>query len=237
MHRFYQPSEAFAGNYINSSDKKLISQLSNVLRAKEGEKFLFFDGSGEEYLSQLIELQNNFVKLLIIDKKKGEAELEKEIVLYPSLLKADKFEWMLQKVTELGVTKIVPVVSKRCIIDTISQAKFNRYGEIIKEATEQCGGCIIPSLQEPVVFESAVQIAANDNGCGFIAWEQEEEEQIPTSLRCDRVHFFIGPEGGYSKEEVDYALKNKIKAVSLGKRILRAETASIYALSILQNYN
>ncbi|MFA6422510.1 MAG: RsmE family RNA methyltransferase [Candidatus Buchananbacteria bacterium] len=237
MHRFYQPVEAFAGNYINSEDRKFISQLSKVLRVKEGDRFMIFDGSGYEYLSQLVSLTPALVKFLIIDKKLGEAELKKEIIIYPSLLKSDKFDWVLQKVTELGVKKIVPVVSDRCIVRDISSAKESRYLEILKEATEQCGGAIIPKFDNIFDFEGAIRSASEDDGLKLIAWEKDKENtfgELAGKIRAaSKVHIFIGPEGGYGESEIEYALNSGIRPFSLGSRILRAETASLHLVSLL----
>jgi len=237
MQRFYQPPEAFAGNYINSNDKKFINQLIKVLRAREGERFIIFDNSDFEYMVQLVSLNYDLAKFLIIDKKKNQAETGKEIIIYPSLLKSDKFEWLLQKATELGVKKIVPVISQRSIVKNISNLKKERYGEIVKEATEQCGGAVIPKIDEEIDFDSAIRMLSKEEGLRLIAWEREKDtgiKEIVGKLKAnDKIHVFVGPEGGYSDEEISFAIKNGLKTFSLGPRILRAETASIYILSLL----
>ena len=224
------PKEDFGGDYIISRDKGLVGQLKKVLRAKEGDKFWLFDGSGLEFLGQLIELSASQVKFLIIDRRQGVAEADSQVVLYQSLVKADKFEWILQKATELGVAAIVPVVSARSIVRQVTPAKMKRYQEILKEATEQCGGAIIPELSLPVGFAEAVKHAAKQPGIKLIAWEKESEAAL---VGGKDVCIFIGPEGGFTEEEIAAACEAGIKPVSLGKRILRAETAAIATLAKL----
>lgn len=230
MQRFFIPKEDFSGDYIVSRDKGLIGQLKKVLRAKEGDKFWLFDGSGLEYLGQLIELSANQVKFLIIDKRQGIAEADSQIVLYQSLIKADKFEWVLQKATELGVAAVVPVVSARSIVRQATPAKMKRYQEILKEATEQCGGAMIPELSLPVSFIDAVKHAAKQSGIKMIAWEKEGEAGL---IKAKEVCIFIGPEGGFTEEEISLAKEGGITPVSLGRRILRAETAAVVSLAKL----
>jgi 16S rRNA (uracil1498-N3)-methyltransferase len=236
VQRFYLGPELFNGNYILVSDKKFINQLLKVLRAKEGDRFSVFDNSGLEYAVQLITLGKNEAKFLIIDRKRGICEPHNKLTLYPSLLKSDKFEWMLQKATELGVEKIVPVVSKRCTVNDLSAQKMKTYLEIIKEATEQCGGCVMTKLESAVSFNDAVQSVSTLGGAKLIAWEEEMEASINSKLvSVEEAHIFIGPEGGYEKEEIQFALKYGIKPVTLGKRILRAETASVFIASLYSN--
>lgn len=230
MQRFFIPKEDFSGDYVISHDKGLIGQLKKVLRAKEGDKFWLFDGSGTEFLGQLITLSANQVKFLLIDKRQSNCEADSQVVLYQSLVKADKFEWILQKATELGVAAIVPVVSARSIVRQVTPAKMKRYQEILKEATEQCGGAVIPELSLPVSFVEAVKHASKQPGTKLIAWEKENEAEL---VGGKDVCVFVGPEGGFTEEEIIVARNAGIKSISLGKRILRAETAAIVTLAKL----
>lgn len=232
MHRFYLTKDHFFGNYIMANEKEIISQLARVLRAKEGEKFVVFCGDGLEYICQLVELSKEQAKFLIIDERGGEREPARFITLYPSLLKSDKFEWLLQKVTELGVSRIMPVVSARCVVREISPAKMKRYQEIIREAVEQCGGARVPALSPVASWRKALGIALMETGEKYIAWENSAEaEIIPSDGSVSPVHLFVGPEGGYGEEEIEQAAEKGIRPVSLGKRILRAETAGIIAVA------
>ena len=230
MHRFYLSADTFSGDYIDSSDKGLILQLSKVLRAKEGDQFWLFDGLGYEYLGQIVELSAKSVRFLLIDKKYSTHEPVSQVVLYQSLLKSDKLEWVMQKAAELGVKEIVPVISSRSIVRQITASKMERYQDILKEATEQCGGAIIPKLVLAIDFKEAGKLVAKEDGLKFIAWEQETDRQLKIA---GKVHIFVGPEGGFSEEEINLAKNNNIEAITLGSRILRAETAAIVVLAKL----
>ena len=232
MHRFYLTKDHFFGNYIMANEKEIISQLARVLRAKEGERFIVFCGDGLEYICQLTELSKTQAKFLVIDERQGEREPARFITLYPSLLKSDKFEWLLQKVTELGVSRIVPVVSARCVVKEISPAKLKRYQEIIREAVEQCGGARIPILEPAASWRKALNMASVEAGEKYIAWEDSKEARFFASPdNVNPVHIFIGPEGGFEDEEIELAKSKGIIPISLGKRILRAETAAIVAMA------
>lgn len=232
MHRFYLPPENFRGDYIISTSPELVNQLAKVLRAKHGDKFIFFNNTESEFIGQLVELGKKEVKFLIIDSKPGKREPVRQVTLYQSLLKSDKFDWLIQKAVELGVKKIVPVYSRYSIVKDITPAKRKRYEEIIKEATEQCGGVRLVEFSSVISFAEAIEQAGKIAGAKIIAWERETEYSLADAA-TDEVQLFIGPEGGYSEEEIEAAKNHQIVPVSLGKRILRAETAAIASLSKL----
>jgi 16S rRNA (uracil1498-N3)-methyltransferase len=232
MQRFYLPPNCFRGDYAVSNNLDLIGQLSKVLRARHGDKFLLFNNSNLEYLGQMVELTKKEVKFLIIDQQPGQREPARQITLYQSLLKSDKFDWLIQKAVELGVTRIVPVVASRSITKSISPAKRDRYEEIIKEATEQCGGIHLAELSAVISFKEAITGAGKQPGAKIIAWEKETDYDL-AAASTESIQLFIGPEGGYSEEEIELAKEQQVIPVSLGRRILRAETAAIAALAKL----
>lgn len=229
MHRFYIEKAAFHGDYVVCRDKVIINQLIKVLRAKEGERFIVFEGSGFEYVSQLIDLKKEEARFLIIDRHLGRRELKNKIVLYQSLLKGEKMDLLVQKATELGVSLFIPVISARSIVRGITPAKQKRYSEIIKEATEQCGGSKLMELAPAIGFPEAVKLAEESAGHKYIAFEKEMKNT--PNINAEEVHLFVGPEGGYEDIEVSLASRSGILPVSLGLRILRAETATIYFIS------
>ncbi len=232
MQRFYLPASEFKGDYAKSQNAELINQLTKVLRAKHGDKFGLFNGDGQEYLAQLTDLTKKEVKFILIDQHPGGREPLKKVTLYQSLLKKDKFDWLLQKAVEMGVYKIVPVISQYSIVTDLSPAKRYRYEEIIKEATEQCGGTVLPEIAPALKFFTAIEEAGKAGGAKAIAWEKESEYSI-ADIATDNIQLFIGPEGGFSNEEIIAAKNNQIVPVTLGRRILRAETAAIIALAKL----
>ena len=236
MQHFYLPAENFRDDYIIASDKKLIHQLSKVLRSQEGDRFAIFDNSGEEYLAQLIELNKLTAKFLIIDRKLGQTEAKVAITIYQSLIKPEKFEWFLQKAVEVGVKKIVPIVAKRSIIKDITPAKKQRYREIIKEATEQSERVKLLELGEVVNFTGAVKSASLETGLKLIAAERYGHV-VPELFKSESFQIFVGPEGGWDKEELNYAQENSLEPVGLGKRIFRSETCGIYLASVLDFFS
>ena len=232
MQRFYLPQENFSSQRVISEDKKLITQLAKVLRAKHGDRFFLFYGDGREFLTQLVSLTGKKVEFLIVDEILGQKELKQEIVLYQSLLKADKLDWIIQKAVELGVTKIIPVISEHCVVRSVSTAKKIRYEQIIKEATEQCGGTKLAIISNPIPYLQAVATLGSEPAHKLIAWERSDSRQ-PEVTTKKKINLFIGPEGGYSETEILTAEENGLVAFSLGKRILRAETAALTALARL----
>lgn len=232
MHRFYLSPTCFRGDYVVSGNLELINQLAKVLRARHGDKFQIFNNSEFEYVGQLVELGKKEVKFLIIDQRSGRREPARQITLYQAILKSDKFDWLIQKAVELGVQRIVPVISCHSIVKDISASKRKRYEEIIKEATEQCGGVRLPELAPVMDFASAIESAGKQSGAKIIAWEKETEYNLADAATAE-VQLFIGPEGGYSTEEIEEAKNKQIIPVTLGNRILRAETAAIAALAKL----
>jgi 16S rRNA (uracil1498-N3)-methyltransferase len=232
MQRFYLPPENFGSDYIISKDSVLIKQLISVLRAKEGAKFLVFNGDGRERLVQLIELTKKQVKFLIINDEAGRREPSREIHLYMALVKTDKLDWIVQKATELGAASITPFVSSRCVAKDLSPAKLFRLKQIAKEATEQCGGSRLPEISPAKNFKLAVDEAKRSDGLNLLAWEEESDNGL-AEVENKKINLFIGPEGGFDKTEVETAQKAGFQIVSLGQRILRAETAAIASLAVL----
>lgn len=232
MQRFYLPSINFDGDYVVSHDQDFLKQLAGVLRAKEGQKFLVFNGDGREKMVQLLNLSKKEVKFLIIDDKQGPREPAIKVNLFLALIKADKLEWAVQKAVELGVSSINPILTQRCVVKDLSINKIKRLTDIIIEATEQCGGCRLPALNPVLPFSKALFAAEKFGGAKLIAWEEETTNQLK-DFKSEEINIFIGPEGGFSPEEINQAEGLGFTLVSLGQRILRAETAPLAALATI----
>jgi len=179
--------------------------------------------------------------LHILGKKQAQTELPVRLVLYQGLPKKDKMELIIQKAVELGATQIVPVMTKRCIVkleDEKKEAKkLERWQAIAESAAKQSGRAMIPSVYRVVTLKEAVLRAASE-GMGLIPYELAEgmqslKEAARQATEHRTVSVFIGPEGGFEETEVEFAKENGIVPVSLGKRILRTETAGFTTLSIL----
>lgn len=232
MQRFYLPPELFGGDYIISRDQAFLRQLAGVLRAKEGERFAVFDGDGKERLVQLIGLSKKEAKFLIIDSYPSRREPSVKVNLFLALIKADKLEWAVQKAVELGAFSITPMICERSVARELSANKIKRLHDIIREATEQCGGSILAELRPLLPYHKAIIATDKNKGKKLIAWEEEQENQLK-DYKSKEIDLFIGPEGGFSLAEINRALEAGFSTVSLGSRILRAETAPLVALSAI----
>ena len=220
--RFFIEPKNIHGSKIIIKNKEFFDQINKVLRLKVDDQIIVLDN--KEFQVVLKEKGRGVIKGDIVSERENESESEIALTLYQSLIKKDKFEWVLQKGTELGVKKFVPVVSERSvkIIDKIPE----RWFKIIREAAEQSGRGKLPTIENVISFEKAVK---NILGESYIAdYEGDPPSLLDSSeLRRARVNLFIGPEGGFSEKELVLALKCGIIKVSLGKTVLRSETAGV----------
>lgn len=210
-------------------------QISRVLRLKAGDQIVVLDNAGWEYEVQLMAVSRYQIKGSIVARREAQGEPTVHLTLYMSLLKRDKFEWVLQKGTEVGISRFVPLVTQRSLMQTIDikQNKFSRWQRIIQEAAEQARRGRIPELWQPIHLVDALPEV--DTAVALISWEEATEmtiRQALTGKEPETIALFIGPEGGFTTEEVRQAQDNGILVVTLGKRILRAETAAVVASAL-----
>ena len=210
--------------------------ISKSLRMKKGEELTLVTPEGIQHDCVIEESSGELVGVKVSDSKPCENEPDTEAVLYQALPKGDKMERIIQKCVELGIKRIVPFISARCVSrpDKKSLAKKQiRWNKIAREAAQQSRRGIIPEVRETLSFKEAVADSKN-NDMNLIFYELGGKS-IRTILknRPKSVGFFVGSEGGFEEKEVELALENGIEAATLGKRILRAETAPIAALSII----
>ncbi|MDD5039680.1 MAG: RsmE family RNA methyltransferase [Patescibacteria group bacterium] len=233
-HRFFIPSLLIANSIATISDPKVVRQITNVLRMKKNDLFTVFSEQ-TEYDLVIKDIAPHQITATALASRKLEREPARQVILYQSLLKKDWFEFILQKGTELGIKAFVPLICQNSIVRDISPNKMARYQAILKEATEQCGGGSIPTLEPAIPFGEALQIACSKGGQVLFAWEGETVQMLPSVLdRSARsYHLIIGPEGGFSADEIKEAERMNVHRVSLGRRILRAETAAIAAASLI----
>ncbi|CAG0968210.1 partial Ribosomal RNA small subunit methyltransferase E, partial [Anaerolineae bacterium] len=216
-----------------------VHQIRDVLRMKPGDEFVLLDNSGFAQRAELVTIDRDTVRARVVEKWKLETEPRARITLYQGLLKGQKFDWVLQKGTELGITAFVPVLAERCILgslDDVSDARVERWERIVVEAAEQAGRAVLPSLASAMLFAHACD-QAKRNGFALIPWEGEHERGLREALanvpKSKEVSLFIGPEGGFTEDEIALARERGILPVSLGARILRAETAGLAAASAI----
>lgn len=232
--RFYLPTVSIENKTLVITDKEIIRQITGILRLKKDDIFFVFTPLAEYELA-IVSLSDQRIIATIIEKRPAEREPAKKLILYQSLLKKDKFEWILQKGVELGIHAFVPIVSDNSITRDISPNKLTRCQKIITEATEQCGGVHVAPLDPLMTFADAIMHVANQPGQKLIGWEGQVDHDLPAILKPNEraYHLFIGPEGGYSPSEIELAEQNGVAVVTLGKRILRAETAAIAAATLI----
>lgn len=211
-------------------------QISRVLRMQAGDMVCLLDGSGIEHYVRLASIGKDELVAHLEERKEASTEPRHKVTLYMSLLnKADKFEWALQKATEIGAAGIVPVRATRSISDAPGRVKMERWARIIQEAAEQSGRAIVPTLADALPMQAALKMHAAH--LAFIP-EPDSLVTIKTALRNigdmepNTIAIFIGPEGGFTLDEVEQAKAAGVQPVSLGPRILRAETAAVAALTM-----
>mgnify|MGYP003304925140 FL=1 len=208
-----------------------------MLRAREGEEITLCDGEGMDYQCRIASLERG-VLLDILSKDVCETEPKTKITLYQGLPKADKMELIIQKCVELGVDRIVAVSTERAIVklDKKETKKLERWQKIAEAAAKQSGRGKIPEIGQQVLkFKEAVAEAKELDGA-IIPYEREQEtgiRQFVQNFKGESVGVFIGPEGGFADEEIALAQENGITPITLGKRILRTETAGMTTTAIL----
>ena len=238
MHRFFVNIGNISENKVVISDSR-VHQLRDVLRMKTGDEIIVLDNTGLEYRVRLANISPKEITGEIIDKKTSEAEPLTKITLYQSLLAREKFEFVLQKCTEIGVTSFVPVITERSIVrkaDKITNNKLTRFENIITEAAEQSARGKIPVLNDPVNLSQALSELEDYDIC--LAGSTQKCPSLKKILKESKTHpeniaLFIGPEGGFSENELELLAGRAVKLFSLGERILRTETAALVASAII----
>lgn len=213
--------------------------ISRALRMAKGEHVTVCDMQCNEYDCVLAEFNPDNVVAEIVSSRRIDNEPPVKVYLFQALPKGDKLDTVIQKAVECGVFEITPFESDRCVVKSKPEAeerKTERRNRISLEAAKQCGRGYIPRVNPTVSFESAVEQACSCDLCVF-CYEGEENFSLKELLRDNReacsISVFIGSEGGFSVDEVAYATDKGMKSVSLGKRILRTETASSFVLSCI----
>lgn len=239
MHRFYIPPQAISGTEaaILGPDA---AQVQRVLRLGIGEGLLLFDGSGAEYRAEIIALARGEVRLRILSSHHPKTEPRLRLTLAQALLKGEKLDLVLQKCTEIGVSSFIFLSTERTIPE-VSQSKLTgklaRWQRIAKEAAEQSGRVLVPDISGPL---SLPELLERQKALGpvLIPWEKETQP-LPAAIpgiqeqNPSAVTLIVGPEGGFSEAEVSLARAHGAVSVSLGPRILRAETAAIVASALV----
>jgi 16S rRNA (uracil1498-N3)-methyltransferase len=236
--RFRIHPDHIQGQQAIIDDPQEVRHIRKVLRLGEGDPVILFDGEGKEYQASIVRVTQEKV-ILFLKPEAASVPMESpvRIILGVALLKAPKFDWLLQKVTEIGVSEVVPFSSSHVVPrwgEGQTGSRRARWGKIAAEAAKQCGRAAIPKIHPLHSFE---EVLAFDCGPArkILLWEKEKAVTLgETVAHSSEVLVLVGPEGGFSDEEARQAQAAGFQPVRLGPRILRAETAGIAIVALLQ---
>ena len=238
MPRFFVEKENISENDITIVGED-VKHIKNVLRMKAGDEVTLCDGLGNDFSCVLNVFEKDFIEAKIIDKKKSEAESNLRITLYQGVAKGDKMDFIIQKNVEMGISRIVPVLTERTVVrfndNKDREAKRQRWQRIATEASKQSGRGAITQVDMPMTFEQALKDSQGSEYV-IVPYEKERDSSLKSTLlgkKFESVAVFIGPEGGFSEDEIEKAISSKATPVTLGKRILRTETCGLVMVSIL----
>lgn len=236
LHRFFVDVPLFAGEI--SLPLGIARQLTTVLRMRPGAQIVLFDGRGTEWLATLVTTERTAVTVRVSEQRDPKTEPALRLTLCQALLKGDRMEWVLQKGTELGVAVFQPVITERVVATHRggwSSDRLDRWRRIVVEAAEQSGRTVVPIIATPVPLRQTLHRGAPVVFC----WEEEESLPFREAVwAATKEHSLqdlsvcVGPEGGFSDAEASEARAAGARIASLGKRILRSETAAIAACSL-----
>ena len=240
MYRFYVSADQLAEKevFISGGD---VNHIKNVLRLEVGDWIVACDGNGTDYVSRIQSICSDEVVASIEKVQPTGTELPVRITLFQGMPKKDKLELIIQKAVELGACEIVPVMTKRTVVKLSEEKKINkrleRWQSIAYAAAKQCDRGIIPMVHKPVSYEEALAMA-DQLDYNVIPYElqtgmEEARKIVDQACKQRSLGIFIGPEGGFEEEEVSKALEAGAHAITLGRRILRTETAGLAILSVL----
>jgi 16S rRNA (uracil1498-N3)-methyltransferase len=229
MHRFFVAKDQIP--IISGSD---VHHIKDVLRMKVGDELELLDGTGTAYSARISEIKKDQIVCEILSTQTEESELKVKVTLAQCLPKAKKMDLIIQKCTELGAHRIIPTISERSIA---KGEKPVRWKKIVKESAEQCGRSCIPEISPLTTFDDVLKLK-QEFDLAIIPWELEKETSLKKTLttsRPNRLLVLVGPEGGFSRKEIELAKEAGFVSVSLGPRILRTETVGMAILAMI-NY-
>jgi 16S rRNA (uracil1498-N3)-methyltransferase len=233
--RIFAPPEAFRDTSL-LLDAERLRHLRTVLRLGPGEEFAVTDGAGSEYLARIEHLGRGEGRALILERTEPARESTLETVLAQALPKGDRFALVLEKAVELGVSGIIPVLSRRTVPEGGAVAAAARWRRIAESAVAQSGRTRLPALHPPRPFEALIGDRSLPD-VRILLWGQSSENlrAVVGGAAPRSVLVAVGPEGGWSEQEVQRARHEGFAAVRFGPRTLRTETAGIAVLAVLQN--
>jgi len=238
LHRFFIPPDWLTPPTVELHGETA-RQIRTVLRLQSGDEIIALDNSGLAWSVRLTEVGKTRVYGEIVARRPARGEPAIDLTLYQGTLKGQKFEWALQKGTELGARRFVPTICQRSVVDKADALfkKQDRWRRIIQEAAEQSGRGKLPTLAKAVSFGDSLAQAKVQHDLVIMPWEAATDDLSLKTVLTERpvksIAVFIGPEGGFSAEESALASEAGARLVTLGRRILRAETAGLVVCSAI----
>ncbi len=253
IHRFYTTEVIGNKTEFTISSADLVNQVRRVFRLKSGDFVIVFDGSGSDYECSIVDFGKDTISLNVVSARRSHYMPTRDVYLYAAVVKKDTFEWIVEKATELGVTHIIPVMAERSEKKSLNEERLKK---IAIEASEQSGRGSVPIIYPIVTLKEALCVTPSKDG----VQEKEHNSESVTldsglrrndDLQCVAFHtdapafsksditsdvslgLFIGPEGGWSADEITMFHSHEIPTKSLGNQVLRAETAAVAALSVV----
>jgi len=239
--RFHVEPDVLAAGGMIAIEGALAHRLANVLRVRAGEEIVLFAGDGHDVRVRVDDINQRRAEATVVDRTESPPEPRLRLNLYQSITKGERFEWLLEKGTEIGVSRFVPLVTARGVVKAEAGGnRAERWRRIVVEAAEQSGRGAVPAVDAPQRFADALTCAP---GVLLLPYEGagEQAPDIQSALNADidalfalsEVSVFIGPEGGYEDAEVAHARKAGAAVVTMGRRVLRSETAGLVAATLV----
>jgi len=240
MHRFFVTPEGFSENTVTIKGSD-VNHIRTVLRMKPGDRIEALDGEGFQYEVVLAEVGRDHVRGEILSKTATQTESPVKIQMGQALIKGNAFDLLVRKATELGVDSIVALKTERCVARLTKASgpyRTERWQRIAEEASKQCGRSRVPEINSTVL--SIEEYSRQASGCDLklVFWEAEQNTRLQDITAPDSVAsiaFLAGPEGGWAQQEIDFLIQQGFQSVTLGPRLLKADTASLVILSLLQH--
>ena len=238
MHRFFVSPQVVSDGVITLAGQ-MAHQITHVLRMTAGEHIIILDNSGWQMETELTYISPYRVVGHVIRRSLARGEPKIKVSLYQAMLKGNRLEFALQKGTEIGIIEYVPMITSRCVIANLDDVnnKLERWQRILREAAEQSRRGRLPTIEPAMLMTQACERARQTGGLTLLPWEEEGEVSLKDVLSASPMPFtislLVGPEGGFSAEEVNLAQSYGVRTISLGPRVLRAETAGLVAASAI----
>ena len=239
MSRFFAPAQNVKGNLIHI-DGQEARHILNAMRLKEGDKVVVFDGTGKEYTGFIKETKPRSLLVEVVSVRTAKSEGLPEITLAQALPKKEKMAHIVEKATELGARRIIPVISERTVVrsgEDRMAGKIARWKKIAVQAAKQCGRADVPAIENAQKFYNLID-TINDFDLALMACLSGNTESMKEAISgfdAGKIIVFIGPEGDFTPRETKMAENTSCKFVSLGRRVLKSDTAGLYVLSVLNH--